>query len=252
MADPWSALSLTPTHFALLAGVMFLAGVVRGFTGFALSAFAMALAVLILPPVELIPVLWWLEISASLVMLRGGWQDADKRVALTLAAGSFLGMFVGLGATTVLDPALSRTVALVVLIALAALQLRKVRLGVFASPSGTLIAGLVAGIATGLAGVGGMVVALYVLAQDREPRVMRATLVLFLLLGASTSLASHLWWGTMNATSTARGIALILPCLIGVGLGALAFTPRWERYYKPVCLTLLIGLAALSLARSLM
>ncbi|MGR3501882.1 TSUP family transporter [Pseudaestuariivita sp.] len=251
MAELWPVLSLTPATWAALAGIMFLAGVVRGFTGFALSAFALALGVLILPPVQLIPVLWWLEVSASLAMLRGGWADADKRTALTLAIGSFTGMFIGLGLTTQLDPQVSRLMALCVLIALAALQLAKVRLGVFATPAGTVIAGVLAGIATGIAGIGGMVVALFVLAQERPPAQMRATMVLFLLLGASSSLLVHLTYGTMNATSTMRGLSFLLPCLFGVWIGTRLFTPQWQPYYKPICLWLLIGLGALSLVRTL-
>lgn len=243
-------LTLSPAVLAQLAVIAFLAGLVRGFTGFALSAFALAIAVLLLPPVELIPVLWWLEITASLMMLRSGWGDADFRLALTLAVGSMVGLFFGLGLTLTIDPDLSRRVALVILIVLAGLQLARVRLSFVNSTAGTVATGLIAGLVTGLAGVGGMVVALFVLAREARPRVMRATLVVYLLLGTSVSFFTHLWYGTMNVTSASRGIALVAPCLIGVWLGARAFTPRFEKWYKPVCLWLLIGLALVSLMRS--
>ena len=252
MADFWAALTVTPSQGIALAAICFAAGLVRGFTGFALSAFGLALAVLILPPVELIPVMWWLELAASLVMLRHGWGGADVRAAVTLVLGSVLGLFGGLALTTSVDPAISQQIALVVLITLALLQLTGLRTPQLSTKSGTLITGLIAGVVTGLAGIGGMVVALYVLARNDEPAKMRATLVAFLFIGSFTSFGMHLWFGTMNTTSTLRGLAFILPCVIGVLIGQRLFTPRLQPYYRPTCLTLLIGLGAVSLVRSVL
>lgn len=246
----WSTLSLSPSQGIALAAICFAAGLVRGFTGFALSAFGLALAVLIIPPVELIPVMWWLELAASLVMLRHGWGGADVRAAATLVLGAVFGLFIGLGLTTSIDPAISQQVALVVLISLAVLQLTGTRIPQLGSRAGTIITGVVAGIVTGLAGIGGMVVALYILARNDEPAVMRATLVAFLFLGSLTSFGMHLWFETMDTTATLRGLAFVLPCVIGVLIGQRLFTPRLQPYYRPTCLTLLIGLGAVSLVRS--
>ena len=91
-----AALALPPDHLALLGLICFIAGLVRGFSGFALSAMVMASGALILPPVQLIPVCWWLEMTASLFMLRGGWREANRKVALGLAIGSTIGVPFGL------------------------------------------------------------------------------------------------------------------------------------------------------------
>ena len=250
MADLWSSLSLTPSEAIAFAAICFAAGLVRGFTGFALSAFGLALAVLILPPVELIPVMWWLEMAASLVMLRHGWGGADMKATITLVCGSAIGLIIGLSVTTSVDAVLSQRIALCILITLALLQLAKIRIPHLASQPGTVATGVVAGIATGLAGVGGMVVALYVLARNDEPAKMRATLVAYLFMSSATAILTHLWFGTMNTTSTLRGLAFALPCVVGVLIGQRLFTPRFQPYYRPVCLTLLIGLGAASLLRS--
>ena len=47
---------LPPTHLVISAVMVFVAGMVRGFAGFGLSAVLMASIVVIIPPVELIPV----------------------------------------------------------------------------------------------------------------------------------------------------------------------------------------------------
>jgi uncharacterized membrane protein YfcA len=250
MVDFWANLSLTINEAIAFTVICFAAGLVRGFTGFALSAFALALGVLLLPPVELIPIMWWLEMAASLVMLRHGWGGADMKAAITLVCGAALGLIIGLSVTTSVDAVLSQRVALCILISLALLQLAKIKIPHLASQTGTVITGIVAGIATGLAGVGGMVVALYVLARNDDPAKMRATLVAYLFISSATSLLTHLWFGTMNTTSSLRGLAFVLPCVVGVLIGQRFFTPRFQPYYRPVCLTLLIGLGAASLLRS--
>lgn len=250
MGDLWSSVSLSSSEAIAFAAICFAAGLVRGFTGFALSAFGLALAVLIIPPVELIPVMWWLEMAASLVMLRHGWGGANMKAAITLACGSALGLIIGLSVTTSVDAVLSQRIALCILIILALLQLTKIKIPHLASQPGTVAIGVVAGIATGLASVGGMVVALYVLARNEEPAKMRATLVAFLFMGSATSILTHLWFGTMNTTSTMRGLAFVIPCMVGVLIGQRFFTTRLQPYYRPVCLTLLIGLGAASMLRS--
>jgi hypothetical protein len=53
----------------------------------------------------------------------------------------------------------------------------------------------------------------------------------------------------MTLTGLARAAVLMAPMLAGVGLGRALFRPDWQRYYRPVCLTLLIGLAGLGLIR---
>lgn len=244
-------LALTTPDLTLLVTIAFAAGLVRGFSGFALSALVMASAVLILPPAQLIPVCWVLEMVASLLMVRGGVADADKRIALGLAVTSALGVPLGLYLTTTLPVETTRLLALTVLITLAILQLARVRLAFLATNAGLYGSGLIAGIVTGIASIGGMVVALYVLSQDRPARVMRGSLVLFLFVSSAFSLLWLLGYGVMNMQAFARGMTLALPCAIGVLLGKLFFRPSLERFYKPFALCLLIGLAGLSLLRTL-
>jgi uncharacterized membrane protein YfcA len=65
------------------------------------------------------------------------------------------------------------------------------------------------------------------------------------------SLFYLIYFGVMTSTAALGALTLVPVTLLGVWLGAKLFIPRWEPYYKPFCLCLLIGLAALSLLRSL-
>ena len=244
-------LSLPTGDIALLGLITFAAGLVRGFSGFALSALVMATAVSILPPVQLIPILWFLEMTASLMMARGGFREAENRTAITLVAGNWVGWPVGLYLTTTLPVATSKTLALVVIVALAVLTLLRLRIPGLASMAGTVIAGFVAGVESGLAHVGGMVVALYVLARGSAAASMRGTLVVYLFLASLGSFFVQLWFGVMDGSAALRGLSLAAPTALGVWLGARLFIPRWQPYYRPFCLWLLIGLACVSLIRHL-
>jgi uncharacterized membrane protein YfcA len=242
--------NLSQGDFLLLALLTLLAGIVRGFSGFALSAMVMATAVVILPPVELIPMLWWLEMSASILMLKNGWAEADRPMTYGLVVSALIGWPLGLWLTVSLPVDTSKALALAVIVVLAATQLAKVRLDFLATKAGLYGTGIAAGFVSGVAHVGGMVVAFYVLAADKPAPVMRASLVLYLFLGSATSMAALLLFGVMDFSGAARGLTFAIPTMIGVFLGQQLFTERLAPYYRPFCLILLIGLALLGLIRT--
>lgn len=102
----------------------------------------MASVVLILPPVELIPICYILEATASLIMFRGGMRDADMKVVWGLAIGSAAGVPIGLYATTSLPVELSKLIALLIILALAAAQLLRASPKFLATTPGFMEQGL--------------------------------------------------------------------------------------------------------------
>ncbi len=237
---------------AFAIGAVFLAGIVRGFSGFALSAMTVALLIAFIPPLELVALCWFLEVSASILMVRGGWKEADWSVVKGLVIGSALGVVIGLGLNRILPVEISTIAVLTLLIVLAALQLAKVRALFLATRPGLYGSGIAAGVATGLASIGGMVVALYVLARDAPARQMRASLVMYLFASEIASLVALVAYGLMTHETIVRGVGLAVPTMAGVVCGQMLFKPALERFYKPFCLVLLIGLASLGLLRQLL
>ncbi len=241
---------LTVTEFWLLLAITTGAGIVRGFSGFALSAVIMASASIFIPPVQLIPICFWLEFCASIMMGRGGWQEADRGLVFGLVISSAIGAPVGLYLTTTLPVDTSKTIVLILVLVLAVLLLAKVRFAFLATKPGLYLAGFVAGIIGGLAAVAGMVVALYVLSQDAGARKMRAALVLYLFITLATSLVYQIYFDVMTWTAIQRSAVFAIPTFAGVWLGQRFFVPKLEKYYRPFCLTLLTGLALTGLVRT--
>lgn len=141
------------------------------------------------------------------------------------------------------------TIALGCIASLTALLLGKIKLDFLANPKGHLGVGICAGIATGLASVGGMVVALFVLVSNVPARQMRATLVVFLLLSQALTLIILIAYGVMDQRAALRGVTLAVPATLGVYLGKKFFISKLEPFYRPFCLLLLIGLALMGLVR---
>lgn len=243
-------LNLSLQDFGILAVIVTLAGIVRGFSGFALSALIMASGVLILSPIELIPICLLLEFVASFLMAGGGWREADRGVVAGLVIGSTIGVPFGVMTMKALDVETSKLVVLTLVITLAAVQLAKVRFAFLATKPGLYVSGFMAGIATGLAQVGGMVVALYVLSQDAPAAKMRAALVLFLFISGFTTAITYTITGVLTGEALARGAALTVFAAGGVYAGQKLFTERLSQYYRPFCLTLLMSLAGLGLIRT--
>ncbi|MEM5471261.1 sulfite exporter TauE/SafE family protein [Hoeflea sp. AS60] len=228
-----------------------IAGIVRGFAGFGLSAIVMASVAFLIPPVELIPICFVLEGTASLAMFRGGMRNADMKMVWVLVITSAIGLPLGLLATTSISTDHSKLVALCLILCLTVAQILKFAPEFLATRGGLYLSGLVAGLATGLASVGGMVIALYILASGSEPKQMRASLVMYLAIGMFTSLFYLFAYGMLTREAIWRGALMSPLVLLGVGLGSLLFRPAHERFYKKACLLLLMLLAATGLTLQL-
>jgi uncharacterized protein len=110
----YSGLALNDLMIVLAA--VFMAGLIRGFAGFGLSAIVMASVAIIIPPIELIPMCFLLEGAASLAMFRGGMAHANMKIVWGLVICSAIGVPLGLLATTRIDVDLSRKLALTLIL----------------------------------------------------------------------------------------------------------------------------------------
>ena len=244
-------LALPGSTLMLAGAVALLAGAVRGFAGFGLSAIIMAALAVQISPVALIPVCFVLEAFASVFMFRGGMSEGNKPLVLKLTAGYALGMPLGLSATHAASTELSSTIALTLIMALVVIHLLQGSRHFAHARWHPPVAGLIAGVGTGLASVGGLVIALYMLLSQMDARQMRGSLILFLFLNMLITAFWLIVSGTLNILALKRALTLAPLLIIGVLIGTALFRPSLEPYYKRVCLVLLLGLASVGLVRKL-
>ena len=214
-----------------------------------MAAFLMSLALTIIPPLELIPVCWWMEFFASVFMIKNGWKDSDKKISIILWLGAIFGLPMGIFLTTILDFQTSKIIVLVLILILALILLRNFKIQFLSTTVGTISSGVFAGIATGLASIGGMIVATYVLANQNSARRIRASLVLYILLNSVTTFIFLIIFDVMDQKAFMRGVLLAFPASIGVVLGSILFMQKLENYYRPFSLGLLIAFSLVGLIR---
>ena len=180
---PWSVfLRLLKMLLAAAITIIFLAAIVRGYSGFGFSLLAITALSLIYSPAEIIPSIFLLEIAASLHLLPGLWRDIHWRSLIPLVIGTGIGTPVGLMFLTSV-PAAPMQIALGLFV-LTVTYLLWLGFALKSMPGNiaSTAAGLAAGVANGAFGIGGPPVILFYFASPAGNIVGRATLVTYFLL----------------------------------------------------------------------
>lgn len=237
---------------ALAALFVFLAAVVRGYSGFGFSLLAITSLSLIYEPAQIIPSIFLLEIAASLHLLPGLWRDIHWRSVGLLVVGAVIGTPIGVALlANVPAPPMKVALAVFVLVA-AALLWRGFAFRSMPNRPATLAIGTAAGAANGAFGIGGPPVILFYFASPAGGQVSRASLVFYFLLTDLIGLA-FLAREQLVVKGSWILAAIFLPALFaGVWLGARSFKSADPARFRMWVLAILAGLALLTAAQGVM
>jgi uncharacterized protein len=230
---------------------IFGAAVVRGYSGFGFSLLAVTSLSLLLPPTEIVPSIFIMEVAASLHLLPSVWRDIHWRALLWLVIGSLVGTPFGVYALAHV-PAAPMTLALAVFVTIAAILLtRGYALKSLPGAPVTFTTGMASGLFNGSFGIGGPPVILFFFSSPAGVATGRASMIAFFLITDVTGLAWQGWTGLLNATALWHAL-LFLPALIGgIWLGNRGFVNADPVDFRRWVLRLLILLAVLSGGRAL-
>jgi uncharacterized membrane protein YfcA len=239
-----STIDYFPAAFA--AVFIFLAAIVRGYSGFGFSLLAITSLSLIYEPAQIIPSIFLLEVAASLHLLPGLWRDIHWRSVWLLLIGTTLGTPLGVSLLANL-PAAPMKVALAVFVILAAILLwRGFALKAMPNRAATLAIGAAAGAANGAFGIGGPPVILFYFASPAGATVGRASLVTFFLLTDMIGLGFLARQGFVRQGNVILAL-IFLPALIaGVWFGAKSFKSANPSQFRKWVLVILGVLALLT------
>ncbi|WP_454691255.1 sulfite exporter TauE/SafE family protein [Achromobacter aloeverae] len=214
----------TAVLLAWASAIVFVAGIVRGLTGFGFAALSVVGLAFLLPVREAVPAVLCLEVCASLALLPKCWRRVDWRLSRPLLLAALCGVPAGLFGLTRVDGH-AMTLAVYVLIgALAVLGLARVRLPVSGGPSGAWVVGGATGALLAAFSVGGPLVAAWMAHAGTKADRMRATLVLFFGAIDLASVAAMAATGNLGAQTPLR-VALLLPCTYaGLWIGEYLFS----------------------------
>lgn len=252
-------LPLPTATLAACALIVLAAGVVRGFSGFGFSALCVAGLSVLLPPAQVVPPIFALEVLASLSLLRQAWRDADWPWLAWLVAGNALCIPLGLLALAWVPEVPMRGLLAALLLLAAGLLRAGVNLGLAPTRGMRLVTGLVSGFVNGVAAIGGMAVAVLLSGTGLAPAALRGTMIVLFLF---TDLYALMWAGLMTtgaagATTPLLGAgtwwlaAWLAPAmLVGIWIGQRAFTNVSQDAFRRAVLNLLMGIALLTAARA--
>jgi uncharacterized membrane protein YfcA len=235
-------------HFA---ACVFAAAIVRGYSGFGFSLLAITSLSLVLPPAEIIPPVFMMEVAASLSLLPGIWRDIHWRSLAPLSVGCLAGTPLGVWFLAAVPVApMKVAMAAAVLASVALLHSGYVRRSM-PSRAETVATGGVAGLLNGAFGIGGPPVVIFYFNSPAGASISRASLIAFFIGTDAMGLGFLAREGLVTAESFWRFLMLLPPLLAGQWVGARSFKSADPKAFRLWVLRLLAMLALLTGAQGL-
>ena len=247
--EAWTGLSPGMLLYALLA--VLLAAVIRGYSGFGFSALTVTSLSLILPPAEVVPTAFLLEIAASMFMLPMVWRSIDWQKLNWLVLGILAGTPAGLLflAEVPQDPVRFAISGLVLVACF--LLWKNVRIRSEGGRIRLLVVGGISGLVNGAAGIGGLPIVLFLLSGSIRAEVLRATIVAFLFC---SDIYGTFLSGSQNLLSNellARSVLFLFPLVVGVAIGHRGFIKSSPESFRKFAIGLLILLSLAVIVRGI-
>lgn len=243
-ASHWQALAISST-------AIFVAAIVRGFSGFGFSLLSITAISLLLPPREIVPSIFLLEVAASINLIPSIWREIDWRSIRWLLIGYVIALPFGVFALARFpEPPMQLAMSLFVL-STAVMMLRGFRLLQTPGATATTITGAASGIFNGAFGIGGPPVVLFYFSTPAAAAVSRASVIAFFLSTDVLGLGMLGYEGLVTDQSFAQFLAWLPALLIGVWVGAHGFRRINQALFRRAVLVILMGLAVLTLGKAL-
>ena len=248
--EVWTGLNPGMLLYAFSA--ILLAAVIRGYSGFGFSALTVTSLSLVLPPAEVVPTAFLLEIVASLFMLPMVWRSIDWQKLNWLVLGILAGTPAGLLflAEVPQDPVRFAISGLVLVACF--LLWKNVRIRSEGGRIRLLVVGGISGLVNGAAGIGGLPIVLFLLSGSIRAEVLRATIVAFLFC---SDIYATLLSGSQNLLSKellARSVLFLFPLVVGVAIGHRGFVKSSPESFRKFAIGLLILLSLAVIVRGIL
>ena len=225
---------------------IFAAAIVRGYSGFGFSLLAITSLSLLLPPAEIIPPIFMMEVAASLSLLPGIWKDIHWRSLGLLGAGCLVGTPIGVWFLASVPAAPMKIVlASAVLISVGLLWLGYTRKDMPGAAE-TVATGGISGLLNGALGIGGPPIVVFFFNSPAGVAIGRASLIAFFIFTDTMALGFLAAEGLMTSEGFTRFLVFVPALLAGQWIGAHSFKTADPTQFRRWILILLVTLAILT------
>lgn len=223
--------------FAMLA--VFVAGVLRGFSGFGVGMVLVPILSLLYSPMVAVVTVVLLEIIPSIQLVPGSIAHCDWRSVMPMAISGIIMVPIGSLLLVNADANTMRICIAVLVILCVALLASGWRYQAGSSLKAPTLTGMASGLISGAASLGGLPVILFYLSGGHTSRAARASIVVFLFITAMISLLTYLLHGIISVDIVLRTAYLIPIFILAIWLGGQLFGKVSEGLFRAVTLTLL-------------
>ena len=240
-------LSLAEIYFVVF--VVFIASIIRGFNGFGFSAICISGFSFILPAIEIVPIILILEVLISIFMVPYVWNKIDWNFVFKLLIGITIGSPIGLYLLKYLSPDVTHLAVCLLIIFFSLILMRGYENQKINNNYVKMFTGIISGILNGLTTLGGMPVALFLLATSIQPAIIRGSLAALFFLTDIYAFILSFFAGIVDLTTIYRTVLLIIILPIGVYIGNKFFVKSKEETYRKVVFYFLIFISIFGLFR---
>ena len=232
--------------------IIFLAAIVRGFSGFGFSLLTITALSLFYPPSEIIPPIFMLELAASANLLPSIWKDIHWKSLWPLTLGCLIATPIGVWALANF-PAAPMQIGLSIFVLTATfLMWRGYALKTMPGPFTSTLAGAASGLSNGAFGIGGPPVILFYFASPAGNLAGRASLVAFFLATDVIGLANQSVHGLITWATVVQAAVYLPALLAGVWIGARSFKGTDPDTFRKYVLGILAVLAVIIFVKAAM
>ncbi|MDO9503303.1 sulfite exporter TauE/SafE family protein [Falsiroseomonas sp.] len=248
--------SLLPADFTLLAfalsfALILVAAFVRAFSGFGFALLAVPGLVMLMEPIQAVPICLLLQLGAGLGMVPSTWKQMDFSSLRLLLPGGLLLTPVGALLLAVIDPTALKLLICAIVMIIALLLWRGFALKKRPGPVGSFAAGASAGLLGGLAAIPGPPVVLFYLSAPGDHRTSRASLNGFFLAINLLAVLTLLLKDAFDMHVLVWSLLLAPAMLIGTLLGHHGFNRADAGLFRRIAVGLLFVTGAIGFATAL-
>ena len=239
------------TSLYIMMVIVYLAGIIRGFTGFGSALLTVPALAVLYGPVQAVAIEILIEIPVSLGLLPLARHEAERKTVLPM-----LGMFVlfvpfGTFMLTLINPEMVKVIISLFVLFSVGIMSQQSRVASLFSPKANFLVGALSGTTQGLTGMAGPLFATALLARGEESSLTRANIST--LAGGIIGLSVVSFWafGLITAQTVFYAIVASPAILLGVWTGSILFRKFSHRSFRVVILCFLAFSALVTLYQTI-
>ncbi|MBT4890743.1 MAG: sulfite exporter TauE/SafE family protein [Rhodospirillales bacterium] len=241
---------LTPLTLAFSLMVVFLAAIVRGYTGFGFSALLVTSLSLVMPPSEVVPIALMMEVIASAHMLPKVWRDVDRKLVGVLFFGAVIASPLGVHLLASIPTTPMRATLYIICLCAALTIWRGYKMKNGHGMGHMIGAGLISGVVNGATAMGGLMVVIFLLTGSITAAAMRASMIAFFFVLDTYATAFTWAEGLLTSDVLLRTAIFVPPLLLGNLMGHRKFVTAAPESFRRYTLILLMSLSGVGLIRT--